>query len=76
MSVNGVWELVEFLENYKEIGCKWVFKTNKDSDGNIERFKAKLVVKGFIQKEEERIIVCINFSNTRYQKLTLNNAHA
>jgi len=51
MSVNGVWELVEFLENYKEIGCKWVFKTNKDSDGNIERFKAKLVVKGFIQKE-------------------------
>lgn len=35
-----------------------------------------MMMRVMIQREEERIIVCINFSNTRYQKLTLNNAHA
>ena len=50
MLVNGVWELVELPENFKAISCKWVFKTNKDLNGNIERFKARLVTKGFTQK--------------------------
>ena len=35
----------------KSVGCKWVFKTKKDSLGNIERHKAKLVIKGFTQRE-------------------------
>jgi len=51
MSLNVVWELVELLENYKAIGCKWVFKTKMDSNDNIERFKARLVEKDFTQKE-------------------------
>ena len=33
MSINGVQELVELPENCKEISCKWVFKTKKDSNG-------------------------------------------
>ena len=32
-------------------GCKWVFKTKKDSLGNIEKYKVRLVAKGLIQKE-------------------------
>jgi hypothetical protein len=48
---NGVWDLVELPNGVKAIGCKWVFKTKKDSLGNIERYKARLVVKGFTQKE-------------------------
>ena len=51
MANNDVWELVEKLENFKSIVCKWVFKTKKDAKGKIERFKARLVAKGYTQKE-------------------------
>ena len=33
----------------KSIGCKWVFKTKRDSRGNVKRYKDHLVAKGFTQ---------------------------
>ena len=51
MRCNDVWDLVELPNGAKAIGCKWVFKIKKDSLGNIERYKVKLVAKGFTQKE-------------------------
>ena len=51
MQDNNIWDLVEFPKGVKPIGCKWIFKTKKDSKGNIERYKACLVFKGFTQKE-------------------------
>ena len=51
MRCNDVWNLVELPYGAKVIGCKWVFKTKKDSLGNIERCKARLVAKRFTQKE-------------------------
>ena len=51
MKDNGVWDLVELLKGIKPIGCKWIFKTKWDSKGNVERYKARLVTKGFTQKE-------------------------
>ena len=48
---NDVWDHVELPEGLKPIGCKWIFKTKRDSKGNKERYKARLVTKGFSQGE-------------------------
>ena len=31
------------------VGCKWVFTVKYNSDGSIERYKARLVAQGFTQ---------------------------
>ncbi|KAL0382894.1 UNVERIFIED_CONTAM: Retrovirus-related Pol polyprotein from transposon TNT 1-94 [Sesamum calycinum] len=51
MKDNDVWELVQSPEDTKPIGCKWIFKTKRDSKGNVERYKARLIAKGYTQKE-------------------------
>ena len=35
----------------KPIGCKWIFKTKRDLKGDMERYKACLIAKGYTQKE-------------------------
>jgi hypothetical protein len=50
---NGTWEIVDHPYGCKSIGCKWVFKKKFRPDGTVERYKARLVVKGYTQKEGE-----------------------
>ncbi|RVX10693.1 Retrovirus-related Pol polyprotein from transposon TNT 1-94 [Vitis vinifera] len=52
MYMNDVWDLVELPHGCKPVGCKWVFKTKCDSSRRIERYKARLVVKGYSQRED------------------------
>ena len=52
MKYNDVWDLVKLLEGAKPIGCKWIYKTKQDSKGNVEIYKARLVIKGFTQNED------------------------
>jgi len=52
MAQNCVWDLVELLKGCKRVGCKWVFNTKRECHGNIERYTARLVAKGFTQKDE------------------------
>ena len=47
---NEVWDLVELPRGRKPVGSKWVFKVKTDEDGNVERYKARLVAQGFTQK--------------------------
>ncbi|CAI7759468.1 unnamed protein product, partial [Closterium sp. NIES-54] len=49
---NGTWELVELPEGRKAIMSKWLFKIKSDADGKIERYKSRIVAKGYQQKEK------------------------
>ncbi|CAI7729743.1 unnamed protein product [Closterium sp. NIES-53] len=49
---NGTWELMELLEGRKVMTSNWLFKIKSDADGKIERYKSRLVAKGYQQKEK------------------------
>ena len=51
MKDNDVWDLIPLPKGVKPIGCKWIFKTKRDSKGDVERYKTRLVAKGYTQKE-------------------------
>ena len=51
MYMNGVWDLVKLSHGCKPVECTWVFKTKCDFSRQIERYKARLVVKGYSQRE-------------------------
>ncbi|KAE8686521.1 Protein STRUBBELIG-RECEPTOR FAMILY 1 [Hibiscus syriacus] len=48
---NNTWDLVPLPQGMKPIGNKWVFKIKRNVDDQVERYRARLVVKGYAQKE-------------------------
>lgn len=50
MMENDTWELVPLPHGREAIGCRWVFKTKYRADGSIERYKARIVAKGYAQR--------------------------
>ena len=48
---NNTWILADLPPGYKPIGCKWIFKRKIKFDGTIDKFKGRLVAKGFTQNE-------------------------
>ncbi|XP_031266565.1 uncharacterized protein LOC116124953 [Pistacia vera] len=55
---NSTWSLFEKLENHKVISVKWIYRTKFNPGGNINKLKARLVVKGYLQQYH------IDFTNT------------
>ena len=51
MEANNTWTITSLPPGKKPVGCKWVYRVKYKSDGSIERYKDKLVAKGFTQKE-------------------------
>lgn len=50
MHENATWEVVPLPNDRKPVGCKWVFKRKLGSNGEITRYKARLVAQGFSQR--------------------------
>ena len=55
---NHTWELVDKPQDKEVIGLKWVYKVKHNNDGSINKYKTRLVAKGYAQQLE------IDFSET------------
>ena len=67
---NDTWEIVvELPADRTAIGCKWVFKTKCGSDGTVDRYKGRLVAKGYAQRfgvdYDETFSPVVRFSSIR-----------
>jgi transposase InsO family protein len=47
---NGTWELVSLPPGEKAIGSRWVFRIKLHSDGSLDKYKSRLVAKGYTQR--------------------------
>ena len=66
---NNTWDLAKLPEGKTPIGCKWVFKVKPDQNGNVGKFKGRLVAKGFNQQYgvdyDETYAPVVRFSSIR-----------
>ena len=46
---NETWDLVPHSPRKKVIGCKWIYKVKYNADSSVNRYKARLVTKGYAQ---------------------------
>ncbi|CAL5322875.1 unnamed protein product [Camellia sinensis] len=90
LQMQHTWSLVPLPPHKQAIGCKWVFKLKKNSDGTVARHKARLVAKGFLQEHgidfqdtfspvakqpTIRILLCLALhSNWSLKQLDISNA--
>lgn len=69
MKDRKVWDLVVKPQNAKVIGNRWVFSVKKNSDGQVIRYKSRLVAQGFLQCKgqsyDETFSPVVNFSLVR-----------
>jgi hypothetical protein len=48
---NGTWRIVPIDHSWHLLSSKLVFKIKSDEHGHIDRYRARLVAKGFLQRE-------------------------
>lgn len=67
---NKTWDLVDLPSGAKAIGLRWVFKVKRNSDGSINKYKARLDVKGYIQRHgvdyEEVFTLVLRIETVRF----------
>ena len=47
---NETWELTSLPRGLEPIGVKWLYKVKKNVQGEVKKFEAQLVAKGYKQK--------------------------
>lgn len=48
---NNTWTLVDLPAGKRPIGLKWVFKVKKNESGEVVKYKARVVAKGYVQRQ-------------------------
>ncbi|GAA0143795.1 transmembrane signal receptor [Lithospermum erythrorhizon] len=48
---NQIWKLVDLPQGKGHIGCKWVYKVKCKIDDSVDKYKARLIAKGYNQVE-------------------------
>lgn len=70
LMLNQTWTLAELPAGKKTIKFKWVFKTKVDANGKTVCRKARLVARGFTQKEGidyvETFAPVVRYSSIRF----------
>ena len=67
---NETWKLGKLPTGTKPVGCKWIFKIKRTSDGKVECYKARLVAKRCTQKPGE------NYNETCSSVIRYSSIHA
>ncbi|XP_045479871.1 uncharacterized protein LOC123684598 [Harmonia axyridis] len=65
---NDTWIVEKNPNNAEVIDSKWVFKGKKDEAGNISKFKARLVARGFKHSEAANVLTALEVSEANYDK--------
>lgn len=67
---NNTWSLEDLPNGKKAIPCKWIFKRKFDHTGEITGYKARLVIKGYKQKNgidyNEIYAPVVRYTSIRY----------
>ena len=48
--LNGTWEIVKLPVGKRAIGSRWFMKVKFNADGSLDRYKARMVAKGYSQR--------------------------
>ncbi|GKC10402.1 ribonuclease H-like domain-containing protein [Tanacetum coccineum] len=72
---NNTWTVYDLLVGRKAVGSKWLWKIKYKSIGEIERYKARVIAKGFSQREGfdyfKTFSPVVKMSIVRYVYITL-----
>ncbi|XP_042939631.1 uncharacterized mitochondrial protein AtMg00810-like [Carya illinoinensis] len=72
---NETWSIVELTHGKKLIDCKWIYRYKFKADGSNKRAKARLVARGFTQREVSihTLLIDAAIKGWDLQQLDINN---
>ena len=50
LEANSTWIVTSLPPNKHVVGCRWVYKVKRKANGSLERYKTRLVAKGYTQQ--------------------------